>query len=428
MRTHWLIGLGLALLLVPLLARGDNWPQWRGPNRDDVSKEKGLLAKWPANGPALAWTFEDAGVGYSSPAVVGDRVYVLGSRKGEECVIALDAANGKEVWAAKIGPEYVWKQNQWSEGPQAAPSVDGDFLYAVGSQGIVVCVNVKGMGKEVWRKDLPKDLGGKVNEVGGGGPQGWGYSGSPLVDDEQVVVTPGGPKGLLAALDKKTGELRWQSKEVPEEATYSSPIVAEVGGVRQYIAMTGDGAVGVDAKTGGLLWRYKRAPYNEIVAPTPIFHENQVLITAWKGGPDLIKLEAAGGKITATKVYGKNTLANEHGGVVLVDGVVYGSHQERGWRCVEFKTGNQKWETKDLGFGSLTFADGKLYCYTQDDGDVALVEATAKEFTEISRFTIPKKSVLGKRKLSGRIWTHPVIANGCLYLRDQEYLFCYKLK
>jgi hypothetical protein len=180
------------VLALPLLARGDDWPQWRGPNRDDISKEKGLLKKWPEKGPALAWTFEDAGVGYSSPAIVGDRVYLLGSRKGEECVIALDAGNGTELWVAKIGPEYVWKQNQWSEGPQAAPSVDGNLLYAVGSQGIVVCVDVKNKGKEVWRKDMPKDLGGKVNPVGGGGPQGWGYAGSPLVDGEQVI---GGRRG-----------------------------------------------------------------------------------------------------------------------------------------------------------------------------------------------------------------------------------------
>ncbi len=431
MRTFRLTGLGLLLatLAVPLLAYGDDWPQWQGPSRDAISKEKGLLKEWPKEkGPALAWTFEEAGVGFSAPAVVGDRVYIPGSRNGTEFVIALDAANGKEVWAAKIGPEYPWK-NQWNEGPQAAPSVDGDLLYAVGSQGLVVCVNLKDKGKEVWRKDMVKDLGGHVDPVGGGGPEGWGYAGSPLVDGDQVIVTPGGEKGLLAALDKKTGATKWQSKDVPVDATYSSPIVVEVGGVRQYIAMTGDGCVGVDAKTGGQLWRYKRvAPYNEIVAPTPIFHENQVLITAWKGGPELIKLEAADKKFTATKVYGKNTLANEHGGVVLLDGFIYGAHQERGWRCVEFKTGAQKWDTTNLGYGSVTCADGKLYCYTQDEGEVALVEPSSEEFKEISRFTIPKTSVLAKRKLSGRIWTHPVIANGYLYLRDQELLFCYKVK
>jgi outer membrane protein assembly factor BamB len=209
-------------------------------------------------------------------------------------------------------------------------------------------------------------------------------------------------------------------------ATYSSPIVAEVDGIRQYVAMTGDGAVGVGAKNGELLWRYKRAAYNEITAPTPIFHEDHVLISAWKGGPDLIKLTAANKKITATKVYGLNTLMNEHGGLVLVDGFVYGSHQERDWRCVEFKTGKVKWNGADLGFGSLTYADGKLYCLTQDGGEVALVEATPKEFTEISRFTLPQQSKL--RKPSGKVWTHPVVANGCLYLRDQELLFCYKVK
>jgi outer membrane protein assembly factor BamB len=234
--------------------------------------------------------------------------------------------------------------------------------------------------------------------------------------------------GLLAALDKKTGTLIWQSEDVPDEATYSSPIVAEVGGIRHYIAMTGEGAVGIEATTGKMLWRYNRKmPYGEIVAPTPIFHEDHVLISAWKGGPDLIKLTANGKGVDATPVYSKNTLQNEHGGLVLVDGYVYGSHIERDWRCLEFMKGAPpKWTSKDLEFGSVIYAEGNLYCLDQNNGTLALVEASPKEYTEISRFTLPAISKL--RKPSGKVWTHPVIANGYLYLRDQELLYCYKIK
>jgi outer membrane protein assembly factor BamB len=415
-------------LALPLVARGDDWPQWGGPDRTAVSKEKGLLKTWPANGPDLIWTNTDVGTGYSAPAVVGDHVYILGARMGDEYVIALDAANNsKELWSVKIGKVYDFKGNTWVNGPNTTPAVDGDLLYAVGSQGILVCVNVKDK-KEAWRKDMVKDLAGQVNDVQiEGNKMGWGYSGSPLVDGKQVICTPGGHKGLLAALDKTSGDLIWQSKDVPEDATYSSPIVADVGDVRQYIAMTQDGAVGVAAKDGSLLWRYKRSsPYADIVAPTPIYHNNQVFITSWKVGPDLIKLEVANKKFTATKVYGLKNLSNEHGGVVLMDGYVYGSHEIRGWKCLDWKTGEVKWETEDLKGGSVAFADGHLYWLTEGKGEVALVEATPKEFNEIARFTLPQKSKL--RKPRGMVWTHPVIANGRLYLRDQELLFCYKVK
>jgi outer membrane protein assembly factor BamB len=423
----------LVVAASPCAARGDDWPQWNGPNRDGISKEKGLLKMWPEKGPALAWTFEKTGTGFSAPAIVGDRVYILGARKDgdkdNEFVIALEASNKgvKELWAVKIGPVYDFQGNSWVNGPNTTPAVDGDLLFAVGSQGIIVCVDVK-MGKEVWRHDMPKKFGGEVNDVAiKGNKMGWGYSGSALVDGDQVICTPGGKNGLLAALNKKTGDLVWQSKDVPEAATYASPIVAEAGGVRQYIAMTQDGAVGIDAAKGGELWRYKRAKaYDDIEAPTPVYSDNHVFITGWKDGPDLIKLDFANKKFTPKKVYATNKLSNEHGGVVLVDGHVYGSHLERGWKCLDFKTGEEKWENKDLGFGSLIHADGKLYCFTEEEAEMVLVEANPKEYKEVSSFKLPKRSK--NHKSNGKAWTHPVIANGYLYLRDQEFLFCYKVK
>jgi len=427
MRTYRLLSLALTLLALPVLARGDDWPQWNGPDRNGASKEKGLLKVWPKDGPTLAWKFEDAGTGFSAPAVVGDTVYVLGARKADEFIIALDAGTGKEKWSAKIGPVYDWNLNQWSRGPNSTPSIDGELLYAVGSKSDVVCVNVKTQ-KVEWRKNLVKDFGGEVNDVGGGPKTfAWGFCGSPLVDGDQVIVTPGGKNGLLLALDKKTGATKWQSKDVQEAATYSSPIVATIGGVKQYIAMTQNGVVGVNAKDGAELWRYeKEEAYGDIVAPTPIVADDRVIISGWIGGLDCVKITIADKKFTAEKAYANNKLANAHGGIVPVDKYLYGSHATASWRCIELATGKVAWESKDFGFGAVAYADGFLYCTSQDKNEVALIKASPEKFDEVSRFTLPEKSKL--RKPSAKQWTHPVIANGCLYLRDQELLFCYKIK
>lgn len=433
MRTSSILGL-VACVLVSPAVRANDWPQWRGPNRDGVSAEKGLLKVWPKKGPELLWRFKDSGTGYTAPSVVGDKVYTMGSRKGVEQVIALDD-KGAEMWSANIGPVFTFPTNQWSEGPNASPTVDGNLLFALGSQGDLVCVDLT-THAAVWRKNLPKDLGAEINPIGGGPPKmGWGFAWSPVVDGDHLIITPGGPKGLLAALDKKTGTLVWRSKEVPEQATYSSPLLAQIGGVRQVVQMTQKGVIGVDVKNGALLWYYKRdSAYPDVVCPTPLVKGDVVYATAgFLGGAcDIFTVNNDGKKFTTKSIYSEKEIGNRQGGVVLVGGHVYGYHEERAWECQEFPKGEIKWSFRNqrvLGAGSVIAADGNLYCLAQDFrkmGVVALVEASPEKFKLKSKFVLPQRSM--KRKLSGGVWTHPVLSNGRLYLRDQELIFCYKVK
>jgi outer membrane protein assembly factor BamB len=424
----------VALLFASVVLRGDDWPQFRGPRRDGVSRETGLRAEWPKDGPPLKWQFDGAGVGYSGPAVVGERLYMSGGRDGSDCVFALDlkGEQPKELWSAKIGPLFTWKGNQWNAGPNATPTVDGDGVYALGGRGDLLCVAAAD-GKERWRVNLPSDLGGEVNPIGGGAedptPLGWGYAAAPLIDGERLICVPGGPKGLLAALDKKTGKVLWRSKDVADQAPYSSPVLAEIGGVRQVIQVTNYGIHGVAVDDGRLLWSYRREPaYDDVVIATPIVHENYVFATvAFQQGCDLIKLAAAGKEIKVEKVFSNRSIQNRDGGVVLVDGHLYGHSENRGWFCVEFPSGKIAWtERNKLGRGSVTAAGSRLYCCAENGGAVVLLEPSPQGWSERGRFTLPKES--SKRKPSGGLWTHPVIANGRLYIRDQELLFCYEIK
>jgi outer membrane protein assembly factor BamB len=427
MKTRALLALLIGLIaLAPLAA--NNWPQWRGPDRTDVSKETGLLQTWPEKGPTLLWTISTIGVGYSAPAVVGDRLYIMGTRGTSEAVFALDTKNGKEIWVTEIGPIFEWKGNVWGNGPRSTPTVDGERIYALGAQGELVCLET-GSGKKVWSHNLFKEFNGALMDNNGKPIVGWGYCEGPLVDGNQVVVTPGGEDGLLLALDKNTGQVVWRSKEVQGKAPYSSIITAEVGGVRQYIQLLDKGAVGVAAKDGKLLWHYAKTN-DDLVIRTPIFHNNYVFIPYSFGtGSDLFQIIPAAGAFKTEKVYSTKNMKNETGGVVLVGEHLYGYSDRTGWVCMEFakKKGATLWEEKrKLGKGSLTCADGRLYCYTEDDGTVALVEAQPKKFKEDGRFKIPRQST--QHAPAGKIWTHPVVANGHLYLRDQELLFCYDVK
>lgn len=432
-RWHW----ALLGVICAATALGADWPQWRGLKRDGVSAEAGLLKSWPKDGPKLLWTYKNAGAGYSTPSIVGDRLYLQGARGDSEFVFALDlkANPPKEVWAVKVGPTFTWKGNEWNVGPSAAPVVDGGMVYALGGQGDLVCVGADG--KEVWRKSLPRDLGGEVNPIGGGTteptPLGWGYTTSPLVDGDHLIVVPGGPKGLVAALNKKTGATVWQSKEVPDQAPYASPILADVGGIRQVVQMTYLGTVGVAAKDGKLLWYAKRKrPYPDVLIPTPLFHDNHVFATSGHGGAantgcDLIKLTPDGkGGIGAETVYANRNMANMQGGVVRVGEHVYGYSENMGWTCLLLKDGSVAWKERgSLKRGAVTAADGCLYCL-DEEGTAALVEASPAGWKELSRFALPEQSKL--RRSRGKIWTPPVIADGKLYLRDQELLFGYDVK
>lgn len=426
----------LICLFLAFLASGvqaDDWPQAQGIGRDGKSAETGLLDKWPEGGPELAWTFRDGGVGYSGPAIVGDRIYSMGGREGRAEVYAVEASSGKLLWSKAINKEiFDFEGNSWGAGPRATPTVSDGMIFALAGDGELAALDVEGNIK--WQLNMVDDLGGSISIVDAGEPKiyGWGYCWSPLVDGDAVICVPGGEQGMVAALDRTTGEVLWRSEDLKEAATYSSPIKATVEGIDQYIVMTQGGMAGVSAADGKLLWNYERdRVYSDVVIPTPVYHDQQVYTSVGSAGCDLIKLAKQGdGSFEATEVYFSRNMKNELGGFVLHENHVYGSSARRGWVCQALDSGDLEWFSKrvrgSVGEGSIAFADGHLYLYAEREADLALVKATPEGYEEKGRFELPEKSKL--RAPSGKNWTHPVIANGKLYIRDQELLFCFKIK
>jgi outer membrane protein assembly factor BamB len=361
--NQWVAAASMTALVFSGIA-GD-WPQWGGPNRDHISKEAGLLQKWPEGGPKRIWLSEKGGVGYAGFSVVEGQLFTMGARDGKEQLLAFGANDGKELWAADLGDIL---KNDWGDGPRGTPTVDGDRVYALGGKGKLVAASVKD-GKILWTKSLTADLGGKV--------PGWGYTESVLVEGGVVYCTPGGSKGTIAALDKMTGELKWQSSEV----------TTDLNGSRQLIQLTEKQLTSVNVKDGKLLWK-SPWPGRTAVIPTPVVSGNQVYITTGYGvGSKLVKVDA-GNK--PSDVFENKVMKNHHGGVVLLGGHIYGYSDGPGWVCQDFQTGKEVWADKKLDKGAVTYAGGRLYCLEE-----------------------------------GMIWTHPVIANGKLYLRDQELIFCF---
>jgi outer membrane protein assembly factor BamB len=417
-----------AFLVLAHTTRADDWPEWRGPNRTGVSAEKNLLAQWPAGGPKLLWSVADLGVGYSGPAVVGDTLYVMGTRGDTEYLLALDVSSGKESWALPIGHVFTFPGNSWGDGPRGTPTVVDNRVYALGGQGVLIAADARS-GRSVWRMDLPKNLDGVISSVGGGPEKiGWGYCESPLIDGRLLVCTPGGPEGTMAALDKDTGAIVWRSRGLTDPATYSSIVQASIDGKKQYIQMTDQGPVGVDAATGQVAWRYVRKPrYPGFVIDTPVVDGNLVYATAAEGaGCDLIRIDVEGGACRPKKVYSNKTMANQHGGVVRIGDHIFGYSEGKGWVCQDLKSGKLIWnEKRKLGRGSIIGLVEHLICHSEDDGTTALCQASPKDWQELGRLKPPREST--KRKPNGKVWTHPVVANGRLYLRDQELLFCYDI-
>lgn len=414
---------GLWLIISPM-TRAADWPGLRGLARDGVSAETGLVA-WPKNGPALKWTFNAAGAGYGSPAVVNGTVYLLGTKEKNEVVLAIDGS-GKELWSTVIGPIFDFQGNSWSGGPNATPTVADGRVYAQGSQGILLCVDATS-GKNIWSVDLAKELAAEVNPVGGGPAKiGWGFSASPLRDQTRLVVATGGQGGLFTSLDPATGKVQWRSDSLKVQATYGSVTVGTFGGVRQYITMTQNGAAAVNASDGSTAWVYKRdADYPDIVACTPVITPSGVYITAGYGGEaTLLKVAAK----SAEPVWSAKEISSNLGGFVISGKYAFGFHGKRSWACQDLEYGNAVWTGKRnaLGSGSAILADGKLIAMAEDTGAVALIQADSASYKELSRFNLPVESAI--RKSGGRRWTHPALSDGLLFLRDQELLFCYKVR
>ncbi|HKQ39727.1 MAG TPA: PQQ-binding-like beta-propeller repeat protein [Verrucomicrobiae bacterium] len=392
-----------------------DWPQWRGPLRTGISKETGLLKEWPKEGPKLLWQRKDLGSGYSTPAVVGDRLYVLSNQGMEnESVQALSIKEGKQIWAVRVGKVGP------NEGPQypaarSTPTVDGAVLYALGSDGDLACLETAG-GKIRWQKNLRKDFGGK--------PGKWAYSESPLLDGDALVVTPGGSSATLVALDKKSGEVIWKSI-VPggDPAAYASIVIGQAGGVKQYVQFLEKGVVGIEANTGKFLWRYdKTAEGSPANIPTPVVEKDYVYTATGRGGGGLIKLSKKGEAFDVEQVYFNPKLPTQIGGAVKIGEHLYGTTGQ-GLLCADFLTGNVKWQERAVGAGSLCFADGNLYVHGEN-GDVALVEASPDSYREKGRFTPPDAPDRGRSKA----WAYPVVADGRLYIRDLASLWCYDIR
>ncbi len=403
------------LLLSAGPASGDDWPQWRGPQRDGISKETGLLKEWPKDGPKLLWQMKDLGQGYSTPAVVGDRLYLI-SNKGldEEYVEARNVADGKQAWSQRIGKVGNPDQGPSYPAARSTPTVDGEWLYAMGSDGDLVCLDAK-TGKPRWQKNVRKDFGGK--------PGTWAYSESPLIDGDVLVCTPGGADATMVALNKQSGDVIWKCA-VPggDAAGYASAIAVDAGGVKQYVNFLGKGLVGVDAKTGKFLWRYDRtAKGSPANIPTPVARDGHVYSAANRAGGALVKLVADQGKVEPQEVYFDNKLPSAIGGFVLVGDHLYGTTQVL--VCAEFKTGQVRWTDRSIGAGSVCYADGRLYLHGEN-GDVALVEATPDGYREKGRFTPPDQPDRGRSKA----WTYPVICDRRLYIRDMNSLWCYDIQ
>jgi outer membrane protein assembly factor BamB len=398
----------LCASLAPALA--NDWPQWRGPNRDGVNPEKGLLKEWPAGGPALAWKTTEAGVGFSSVSVVQGRVFTLGDSQGGARFRAFDERTGRTLWVS----ESFGRAGGGPAGTRSTPAVDGELVYGLGQFGDVACVEAA-TGKLRWKKSLTRDFGGSV--------PGWEYSESVLVDGNRVVCTPGGSKGAIVALDKETGEVLWQSKGFTDEAHHSSIITATVGGRRQYIQLTPASVAGVAADDGTVLWKASRHGQTAVV-PTPVFGDDQVFVTSGYGvGCNLFKVTKTGDGFAVSQVYANKDMADHHGGVIRVGEYIYGHSDSRGWVCLEMKTGKVVWSNRGVGKGSIACADGHFYLRSEDSGrgTIGLIEATPAGYRESGRFNQPE--------LSGKeTWPHPVVANGRLYIRDQTLLLCYDVK
>ena len=381
---------------------GADWPQWRGPNRDGISKETGLLKQWPAEGPPLVWKASGAGRGYSSFSVVNGKLYTMGLRGNREFVIAFDVATGKEAWATAHGGAF---HNDRGDGPRGTPTVDGDRIYALGGNGDLSCLEAA-TGKIVWTKNVLKAFGGSNIQ--------WGISESPLVIGNKVLVNAGGPGASIVALNKADGSLIWKSQS--DAPGYSSAMPMEVNGTTEVVFFTAERAVGLDAKDGRLLWQYAKPSNDTANIATPIVKANRVFISSDYGaGGGVVEIKPDN---QAQEVWFTKDMRNHHSSSVLVGDYLYGFSSAI-LTAMKFDTGEIAWRDRSVGKGSLVYADGNLYCFSEN-GVVGLVEATPTGYKEKGRFRIPQDSL--------PTWTHPVVAGGRLYLRDQDTIYAFDVR
>lgn len=409
----------LSLMLFDGIASAADWPQFRGPNRDGKSVETGLLKQWTDDGPKLIRTITGFGDGFSTPVIAGERIYISG-KVGDDLKLFCFDLSGNKIWERTHGLAFREADAPHSPYPGArgAPTIDGDMIYLLGGLGQLTAYRSSD-GELIWSVDVVKDLGGRVPP--------WGYSESVLIDGDKLICTPGSEsKGTFAALDKKTGQLLWQSGDITARAEYGSPILIEFEGVRQVVTMSRAGLVAVSPKDGKFLWQNNRLA-KIAMAESMTAHGNSAAYadgyvfeaTSYQTrGGSAVRLQTNGEGVTSELAWESNKLNCEHGGYVILDGHIYMS-QGVGWSCVDLKSGEERWFGRGPGKGAVIYADGMLYCMGES-GKMALIEATPTGFNLVSTFDLPKGE--------GPSWTHPVISDGKLFLRWNDKLYTYDLR
>ena len=394
---------------------GADWPHFRGANSDGISPDTDLLDKWPEGGPEKLWVFSDAGMGYSGFSVVGGKLYTLGTRGDEVTVICVDIASGEQLWSTRIGTDDQQGYNVgWGHGPRSTPTISDGLVFATGPKGTVACLDAAS-GDKKWSKDLKSDFDGQAG--------GWGFSASPLVDGDNLILGPGGRDAGIVCLKKDTGATVWKSDDVkPGKAEYATIQISEMNGQRQYIRLFAEELVSVSADDGSVVWR-SEWPGKTAVIPTPIVSGNEVYVTSGYGvGCKLVSIDSSN---NASDVWMDKTMKNHHGGVVKVGDYLYGFSDGAGLICQDWKTGELVWNEKGryTTKGSVHVADGNLYALNEDDGTLTLATVSPDGFEMKGQFTLDPQSE--NRNPKGKVWTHPLVIGGKLFLRDQEIIVCY---
>ncbi len=388
------------------------WPCFHGLSRNNKSAETELLKKWSETGPGLLWTIADLGKGYSSVSIAEGYLYTAGVIEKQTFVFAFDL-NGKLVWKKFNGQswETTMSHARAYTGSRSTPTYDDGIVYHLSDLGRLGAFNYR-TGKEIWILELRELFDAEIPE--------YGYSESVIIDGDRLYCSPAGKKGFMICLNKKNGRLIWANTEIPGPVGFSSPIIAEFGGYRQIINMTSNCVYGADTKTGKLLWivEYENSRSNNCT--DAIFHDGYVFASTGYGkGSILIKLTASGKEIIPETFWHTALMDNHHGGVILHDGYLYGAgHNERGWFCLDFMTGEQMWKAR--GKGSLVYADNMFY-FLEERGTMKLVKATQEKYDEVSTFEVPRGG-------EGMHWAHPVVCGGRLYVRHADKLFAYEIR
>jgi len=413
-QTTQTVAVALLLMALGPATSANDWPQFHGPNQDNKSAEAGLLKQWPEGGPKLLWTASGIGKGYSSVTVAGGVIYTAGMIEEQTFVFAF-GKDGKMKWKVVNGAS--WKPGErmrWArkyDGSRGTPTVHKGTVYHLAEMGRLAALDAK-TGREIWTADLFEKFDSQTPK--------YGLCESVRIEGDKLICCPAGAKGYMVALDRKTGELVWGNTELSDPVGYCSAVFGDLAGARQVITMSAKAVFGVGVKTGKLLWQVPHTNMRSNSATDPVIHDGHVYATTgYGGGSILIKLSGTDSGVRAEKVWSSKLLDNHHGGVVFLDGYLYGSgHKSPGWFCLDFKTGGPKYQVP--GKGSLTYADGMLYCLSEK-GLMELVEATPDARRVVSSFQVPSGG-------EGAYWAHPVVCGGRLYLRHADKLYAYDIK